>query len=152
MATKGSFWELFRVGSAWLTYDYNAMSVQLELQLPTGTELRNIRAIYGQVSDNISTCMDNGWTRFSNFLYYKSLSHNVWHPSFGFAQFLQLGLLHNDETIFIKYLCYIWTIFGVKIIVPTLGVKMFVPRPCVWKMFFPRGETNRLSIGDKEKV
>ena len=31
-----------RVGSARLTCDYNAISVQLQLQLPTGTELGNI--------------------------------------------------------------------------------------------------------------
>ena len=31
-----SIWELFRVGSV---YNYNAISVQLQLQLPTGTEL-----------------------------------------------------------------------------------------------------------------
>ena len=30
-----------RVGSARLTCDYNAISVQLQLQLPTGTELGN---------------------------------------------------------------------------------------------------------------
>ena len=30
-----------RHGSAWLTCDYKAISVQLQLQLPTGTELGN---------------------------------------------------------------------------------------------------------------
>ena len=30
-----------RRGSAWLTYVYNAISVQFQLQLPTGTELGN---------------------------------------------------------------------------------------------------------------
>ena len=45
-----SIWELFRVGSARvgsgrLTCDYNAISVQLQLQLPTGTELGNIEFV-----------------------------------------------------------------------------------------------------------
>ena len=34
-----------RVGSARLTFDYNAISVQLQLQLPTGTELGNINSL-----------------------------------------------------------------------------------------------------------
>ena len=34
---SGSGW----LGSAWLTCDYKAISVQLQLQLPTGTELGN---------------------------------------------------------------------------------------------------------------
>ena len=32
-----------RVGSGRLTCDYNAISVQLQLQLPTGTELGNLK-------------------------------------------------------------------------------------------------------------
>ena len=34
-----------RLGSARLTCDYNAISVQLQLQLPTGTELGNIKMV-----------------------------------------------------------------------------------------------------------
>ena len=46
-ATYGNYSGLGRlgsaqVGSARLTCDYNAISVQLQLQLPTGTELANI--------------------------------------------------------------------------------------------------------------
>ena len=40
-AAYGNYSGSGRVGSARLTCDYNAISVQLQLQLPTGTELGN---------------------------------------------------------------------------------------------------------------
>ena len=40
-AAYGNYSGSARVGSARLTCDYNAISVQLQLQLPTGTELGN---------------------------------------------------------------------------------------------------------------
>ena len=42
--TKGQHLETIpaRSGLAWLTCDYKAISVQLQLQLPIGTELGNI--------------------------------------------------------------------------------------------------------------
>ena len=42
-----AIWELFRLGSGRLTCDYNAISVQLQLQLPTGTELGKSLYILG---------------------------------------------------------------------------------------------------------
>ena len=42
---SGSAW----LGSAWLTCDYKAISVQLQLQLPTGTELGNKSTIYANL-------------------------------------------------------------------------------------------------------
>ena len=39
-----------RLGSGRLTCDYNAISVQLQLQLPTGTELGNRRNIILEIS------------------------------------------------------------------------------------------------------
>ena len=47
------------VGSGRLTYDYNAISVQLQLELPTGTELGNIQINFPNHTESIPQDVDD---------------------------------------------------------------------------------------------
>ena len=49
-AAYGNYSGSARLGSGRLTCDYNAISVQLQLQLPAGTELGNRFGLFGLVS------------------------------------------------------------------------------------------------------